>query len=156
MERFWHRKAEILGEKAVLMPHCPPQISHWLALDRAIVSMTRGHQLAAWGSEVKKKSEKTFLSNTPRFPKKRFYLKFPRLRLFVLLARVADNIDGAFVEWCWRGKSEVLAEKPDTVLLCPPHISHGLVWVYLRPPGWEVAINCLSHDAAGEVWNSCK
>jgi hypothetical protein len=44
----------MLGEKSVLVPLSPPQISHWLALDRAVFSMTRDQQLAAWGSEVKK------------------------------------------------------------------------------------------------------
>jgi len=61
----------MLGEKPVLMPLCPPQISHWLALDRAVLSMRRDKQLAARGSEVKKKKkERTFLSNTRQFPKK--------------------------------------------------------------------------------------
>jgi hypothetical protein len=53
-------------------------------------------------AKLKKKGARTFLSNTPRFPKEQFYLKVLRRHLFVLLTIVACNIDeckyGAFVE----------------------------------------------------------
>jgi hypothetical protein len=70
--------------------------------------------------------------------------------------------NGASVEWNWRGKTEVLGEKPVPVPLCPPQIPHGLdpgsnpglrddrrrltAWVIARPISVLVAmseLNCI-------------
>jgi hypothetical protein len=41
----WQGRTEVLGEKPVPVPLCPPQIPHGLARDRAV----RGRRLTAWG-----------------------------------------------------------------------------------------------------------
>ena len=41
-------KTEVLGEKPVPVPLCPPQIPHGLARDRTGASAVRGRRLTAW------------------------------------------------------------------------------------------------------------
>jgi hypothetical protein len=43
-----HGKTEILGEKPVPLPLCPPQIPHGLTRDRARPSAVRGRRLTSW------------------------------------------------------------------------------------------------------------
>jgi hypothetical protein len=75
--------------------------------------------------------------------------------------------NGVPVEWYWQGKTEVLGEKPVTVPLCLPQITHGLTrdrtrrltaWAMARPK-WTllqtafkaaVAFSCSSDT--GHTW----
>jgi hypothetical protein len=41
-------KTEVLGEKPVPVPLCPPQIPHGLTRDRTQASALRGQLLTAW------------------------------------------------------------------------------------------------------------
>jgi hypothetical protein len=51
MEHRWNEidrgKTEVLGEKPVPVPLCPPQIPHGLTRDRARASAVRGRRLTA-------------------------------------------------------------------------------------------------------------
>jgi hypothetical protein len=48
VEWNWHGKTEVLGEKPVPVPLCPPQIPPGLTRDRIRVSAVRGRRLTAW------------------------------------------------------------------------------------------------------------
>jgi hypothetical protein len=48
MEWNWQGKTEVLGEKPVPVPLCPPQIPHGLARDRTRASAVEGLRLTAW------------------------------------------------------------------------------------------------------------
>jgi len=49
---FCQGKTEVLGEKFVPLPLCPPQISHGLAHDRTGSSAGRHQRLASWAMET--------------------------------------------------------------------------------------------------------
>jgi hypothetical protein len=44
----WQGKTEVLGEKPVPVPLCPPQIPHGLTRDRTRASAVGGRRLTAW------------------------------------------------------------------------------------------------------------
>jgi hypothetical protein len=48
VERNWRRKTEVLAEKTVPVPLCPPQIPHRLTRNRTRASAVRGRRLTAW------------------------------------------------------------------------------------------------------------
>jgi hypothetical protein len=48
VEWNWQGKTEVLGEKSVPVPLCPPQIPHGLTRDRTPVSAVGGQRLTAW------------------------------------------------------------------------------------------------------------
>jgi hypothetical protein len=48
VEWNWQGKTEVLGEKPVPVPLCPPQIPHKLTWDRTRASAVRGQRLTAW------------------------------------------------------------------------------------------------------------
>jgi hypothetical protein len=48
VEWNWQGKTEVLGEKPVPLPLCPPQIPHGLTRDRTRSSAVRGRRLTAW------------------------------------------------------------------------------------------------------------
>jgi hypothetical protein len=48
VEWNWQGKTEVLAEKPVPVPFCPPQIPHGLARDRTQASAVRGRRLTAW------------------------------------------------------------------------------------------------------------
>jgi hypothetical protein len=48
VEWNWQGKTEVLGEKPVPVPLCPPQIPHGLTLDRNRASSVRVRRLTAW------------------------------------------------------------------------------------------------------------
>jgi hypothetical protein len=48
VEWNWQGKTEVLGEKPVPVPLCPPQISPGLTRDRTRVSAVRSRRLTAW------------------------------------------------------------------------------------------------------------
>ena len=48
VELNWQGKTEVLGEKPVPVPLCPPQIPHGLIWDRTRSSAVRGRRLTAW------------------------------------------------------------------------------------------------------------
>jgi hypothetical protein len=48
VEWNWQGKTEVLGEKPVPLPLCPPQIPHGLTRDRTRASAVGGRQLTAW------------------------------------------------------------------------------------------------------------
>jgi hypothetical protein len=48
VEWNWQGKTEVLGEKPVPVPLCPPQIPHGLTRDRTRASAVRGRRLTAW------------------------------------------------------------------------------------------------------------
>jgi hypothetical protein len=48
VEWNWQGKTEVLGEKPVPVPLCPPQIPHGLIRDRTRASAVRGRRLTAW------------------------------------------------------------------------------------------------------------
>jgi hypothetical protein len=61
VEWNWQRKTEVLGEKPVPVPLCPPQILHGLTRDR-----TRASADAYWGSlPMSKRPERVFSSLPP-------------------------------------------------------------------------------------------
>jgi hypothetical protein len=45
VEWYWQGKTEVLGEKTVPVPLCPPQISHRLTWDRTLASAVSGRRL---------------------------------------------------------------------------------------------------------------
>jgi len=45
---------------------------------------------------------------------------------------ICESEYGAFVEWYWQDKTEVLGDKPAPVPLPVPQISHGLNWDRIR------------------------
>jgi hypothetical protein len=44
----WQGKTEVLGEKPVPVPLCPPQIPHRLTRDQTLASALGGQRLTAW------------------------------------------------------------------------------------------------------------
>jgi hypothetical protein len=48
VELNWHGKTEVLGEKPVPVPLCPPQIPHGLTWDQTGASAVGGRRLTAW------------------------------------------------------------------------------------------------------------
>jgi hypothetical protein len=48
VEWNWHGKTEVLGEKPVPVPLCPPQIPHGPTRDWTPASAVRGRRLTAW------------------------------------------------------------------------------------------------------------
>jgi hypothetical protein len=48
VEWNWQGKSEVLGEKLVAVPLCPPQIPHGLTRDRTRTSAVGGRRLSAW------------------------------------------------------------------------------------------------------------
>jgi hypothetical protein len=48
VEWNWQGKTEVLREKPVPVPLCPPQIPHRLTRDRTRVFAVRGRRLTAW------------------------------------------------------------------------------------------------------------
>jgi hypothetical protein len=48
VEWNWQGKTEVLGEKPVSVPLCPPQIPHGLTRDRTRASAVGGRRLTAW------------------------------------------------------------------------------------------------------------
>jgi hypothetical protein len=48
VEWNWQGKTEVLGEKPVPVPLCPPQIPHWLTRDRTRAAAVEGRRLTAW------------------------------------------------------------------------------------------------------------
>jgi hypothetical protein len=48
VEWNWQWKTEVLREKRVPVPLCPPQIPHGLTRDRILASAVRGRRLTAW------------------------------------------------------------------------------------------------------------
>jgi hypothetical protein len=48
VEWNWQGKTEVLGEKPVPVPLCPPQIPHGLTRDRTQASTVRGRRLSTW------------------------------------------------------------------------------------------------------------
>lgn len=50
------RNRNTLRKKNVAVPHCPPQIPHWLTWDWAWNSMVRGRQQIAWEEQQSEKS----------------------------------------------------------------------------------------------------
>jgi hypothetical protein len=50
VEWNWKGKTEVLGEKPVPMPLCPPQILHELTRFRTLASAVRGRRLTAWAT----------------------------------------------------------------------------------------------------------
>jgi hypothetical protein len=48
VEWNWQRKTEVVGEKPVSVPLCPPQIPHGLNRDRNRASAVGGRRLTAW------------------------------------------------------------------------------------------------------------
>jgi hypothetical protein len=48
VEWNWQGKTEVLGEKPVPVPLCPPQIPHGLTRDRTRASAVGGRRLTAW------------------------------------------------------------------------------------------------------------
>jgi hypothetical protein len=48
VEWNWQGKTEVLGEKPVPVPLCPPQIPHGLTRDQTRASVVRGWRLTAW------------------------------------------------------------------------------------------------------------
>jgi hypothetical protein len=65
-----------------------------------------------------------------------FCLKVLKPRPLVLLLRRMLGRDeyGTLVEWYWQGKTQLLGQKVVSVSLCPPPISHGLVWCRTLAP----------------------
>jgi hypothetical protein len=51
-----------------------------------------------------------------------------KITMMMIIIFYSFPSDGAPVEWNWHVKTEVLAEKPAPVPLCPPQIPHGLTW----------------------------
>jgi hypothetical protein len=50
VEWNWQGKTEVLGEKPVPVPLCPPQIPHGLTRDRTRASAVGGRRLTAWAT----------------------------------------------------------------------------------------------------------
>jgi hypothetical protein len=72
VEQNWQGKTEVLGEKPVLLPLCPPQISHGLTWDRTRASAVRGRRLTAWAMTLPSldltKPTNAFLNFAPDYP----------------------------------------------------------------------------------------
>jgi hypothetical protein len=48
VEWNWQEKTDVLGEKPVPVPLCPPQMPHGLSRDRTRASAVRGRRLTVW------------------------------------------------------------------------------------------------------------
>jgi hypothetical protein len=64
-----------------------------------------------------------------------------------IVSHVWTDEYGAFGEWYWQGKAEVLGETPVPVSLGPPQTPHGMTWDWNRASAVRVRQTCLSHDA---------
>ena len=81
-----------------------------------------------WNLYVIFKSESTFLSNAPQFPRGYCFLEGFHAFPFVLFVRVTCKSFGASVGLYWQRKTELLREKLVPVPLCPPQILQRVIW----------------------------
>jgi hypothetical protein len=97
------------------------------------------------------KSGSTYLSNAHPIPKEHCFWKVPRFRCFSFWweKHVEEDECGAWVEWYWQGRTEILGEKPVPVPLCPLQMScgQGLGSNQGRSGEWPVTDH-LSHGMA--------
>lgn len=88
--------------------------------------------------------ESGFLSHIPRFMKKHCVWKFSRLGQFVFTVAATCRWRWVWgMEWYWQGKTEGLWKKFYPMLLCRPHIRHGLTLDWSRASSTR-----LSHGTA--------
>ena len=77
MEWNWQGKTEVLGEKPILVPLCPPQIPHGQTRDRNRASTVRGRRLTAWAkSRPISQHNSKFKRHIPYIPGSYYLLVF--------------------------------------------------------------------------------
>jgi hypothetical protein len=109
VEWNWQGKTEILGEKPVPMPLCPPQIPHGLTRDRTRARAVRGRRLTAWTMVRPQRGRYVILSSEDNYvvqdlsSSQRCCWKFKYCGLWrSVVIRVAPDVSedlGAFILW---------------------------------------------------------